>query len=553
MNFKLIALLFFLFTKTFAQSHEIIITEIFADPTPSKGLPEREYIEIYNRTDKDISLKNYQLFYGNFKTTFPEFLLKANEYAIVCRKGYEQEFSSFGAVVALASFSLSNEGSLLVLKNANNQDVAFVDYSIEWHSNVNAGGVSLEMIDLNYPCVGKGNWASSTDQTGGSPGKTNSVANSKPDTSLPILINSRLDFKEIVLNFDENLSLDFLKEKSNFLLENSSNVISGITYSPYNNSQVVINLKDPLEIGETLNMRILNLKDCSGNVAQDFDLEFSNLLPAAKGEILLSEILFNPKPGGEDFVELYNASDKTLNLKNWKLARLDANKQIEDITELVSYDLLIQPQKFLAFTENKAFLIANYPRSGQIVEIKNLPAYNNEEGTVVVLDDKEQEFDRFTYSEDNHHELVVNTEGISLERVNLNSEKATWASASSDYGYATPGSDNSQTLTDALQNSFYADPIVFNPYQANVQGTTKLKYQLNTSGCTASIDVLNRNGFSVKTLANNVLLGTVGEIEWDGKDNQGQLLPVGYYVFKINIYSEKLNKSFLAKCVVGSN
>ncbi|MCP9763026.1 lamin tail domain-containing protein [Lacihabitans soyangensis] len=553
MNFKLFALLFFLYKCAVAQSHEIIITEIFADPTPSKGLPVREYIEIYNSTDKDISLKNYQLFYGNFKTTFPDFLLKPKTFAIVCRRDFEQEFSSFGLVVPLTSFSLSNEGSLLVLKDAKNQDITFVEYAAGWHTDVNSGGVSLEMIDFNYPCVGKSNWASSKNELGGSPGRINSVAGAKPDTSPPILVNSSLNLKEIVLNFSENLSLDFLKEKNNFFIQNSANTILDISYKPYSNSQIIIALRDLLEIGETLSLRVLNLKDCSGNLAEDFEVEFSNLLPALKGEILISEILFNPKPGGEDFVELYNASEKTLNLKNWKLSRLNLLGQMDEPTPTVNYDLLLKPKNYLAFTTNREFLMAEYPKSGNIVEVTKMPAFNNESGTVIVLNDKEEVFDKVIYNEKDHHGLVTNPEGISLERTNLGNDKSNWASASFDYGFATPGSENSQTISDDLQNTFYVEPIVFNPYQSNDLATTKLKYQLNASGCAASIDVVNRNGYSVKTIANNVILGTSGEIEWDGKDNMGQLLPVGYYVFRINIYSEKLSKSYLAKCVVGSN
>ncbi len=553
MNFKFFVILFFFSNGVFGQTNEIIINEIFADPTPSIALPEREYIEIHNRTDKDIALKNYQLLYGNFKAIFPEFVLKANEYAIVCRKGYEQEFERFGSVVALSSFSLSNEGSLLVLKKPSNEDVYFVEYRADWHTKPNVGGVSLEMIDLNYPCLGKENWASSIDISGGSPAKSNSVAKAKPDFLPPVLLNSSLSLKEITLNFDENLSKDFLSKRNNFSFVDSSLQILEIIFNQYKTSQVVIRLNESLETGEVLKLKISNLTDCSGNASGEFELKFWNLEPAIRGEILLSEVLFNPKPGGEDFVEVYNSSDKTMNLKNWKLARLGTGGQISDIKELISYDLLLKPKGFVAFTKGKSFLTDNYPKTGKVVEVQQMPAFNNEEGTVVLLNEQNEEFERFAYSEKNHHELVVNPEGISLERTNLNSEKAIWASASSDYGYATPGAENSQTLTDVLQNVFYAEPIVFNPYQANENNTTKLKYQLNAIGSSASVEVLNKNGLAVRTLLNNFTLGTQGEIEWDGKDNSGQLLPVGYYVFKINVYSSKINHSFLAKCVLGSN
>ena len=53
-------------------------------------------------------------------------------------------------------------------------------------------------------------------------------------------------------------------------------------------------------------------------------------------------------------------------------------------------------------------------------------------------------------------------------------------------------------------------------------------------------EVLDKNGKSVRILHNNQVLGTEGKITWDGKDNQGQLLPVGYYVFNIKLYSKQI-------------
>ncbi len=117
MSFKLLLLSVFLCYYSFGQTHQLIITEIMADPTPSKGLPEREYLEIFNPTSSDINLKNFKLFYGSFSVSFPDSIIKSNAYAIVFRKGYEEEFRNYGQIIPLPNFSLSNEGALLVLKN----------------------------------------------------------------------------------------------------------------------------------------------------------------------------------------------------------------------------------------------------------------------------------------------------------------------------------------------------------------------------------------------------------------------------------------------------
>lgn len=554
MNIKLLVLFFLMCFQNFGQTHQLIITEIMADPTPSKGLPEREYLEIFNPTPNDISLKNFELYYGSFSVFFPDSIIKSNNYAIVFRKGYEAEFRGFGQIIPLSNFSLNNEGSLLVLKNDKGQDVFFIEYSSSWNTLKNDGGLSLEMIDTGFPCVKNHNWASSTNLNGGTPGKVNSVKNAKPDILGPKLLNFIVDNNLVTLNFDEELSSDFLKIKSNFKIKDGINEVSDVFYEIYKTNTITIQLKQPIEEGESIELIVENLEDCSGNVSEGFGIELSNLVPAQIGEVLISEILFNPKIGGEDFVEIFNGSGKTLNLKGWKFAKLDAKNEISEIIEIANYDLLIEPKSFLAFSENKIFLQLNYPKAGNIIKVMKMPSFNNDVGTVIVLDKNDVEFDRFSYSQKMHHQLIVNSEGVSLERVNFDlANKSIWTSASKDCGFASPGSPNSQSITESLKNVFYAEPIVFNPYQNIGNSETFLKYHLNGQGFVAKIDVMDKNGKIVRNLSNNAILGSSGEIGWDGFSNSGELLPVGYYVIRIKLYATKINEDFFVKCVIGSN
>ena len=46
-----------------AVTGDVVITEIMADPYPVVKLPEIEYLEIFNRSDKRLSLRNWELRY----------------------------------------------------------------------------------------------------------------------------------------------------------------------------------------------------------------------------------------------------------------------------------------------------------------------------------------------------------------------------------------------------------------------------------------------------------------------------------------------------------
>ena len=126
-----------------AQSvNELIISEIMADPTPSKGLPEKEYIELYNRSDKIIDLYRFKLTYNNTTVIFPSFLLQPQSYVLIANKTNEKDFQSYGNVIGLSSFSLLNTGTTLTIRSPQNKTIFSVTYSDKWYEKNKAQGFS---------------------------------------------------------------------------------------------------------------------------------------------------------------------------------------------------------------------------------------------------------------------------------------------------------------------------------------------------------------------------------------------------------------------------
>lgn len=552
----IISLLCFFPYNCFSQNFSLLITEIFADPTPSKGLPEKEFIELFNSTSKLINLKGFKLIYGKTEVLFPEVLVLPQEYVIVCRKGNEQDFANYGKVIPLNSFSLINEGSLLVLKDEKQNDIFFVTYSSNWYTKGRDQGFSLEMIDLSFPCQGYQNWESSISPLGASPGKKNSVSRNKPDITPPILLSSSLNNFIISLKFDENLSFSTSQIKSKLSLPNLT--IKDVKFLPYDYTVLQIELLRKLEQNEELKLELDAIEDCSGNVSQKVIVDFFNLSPPDSSELLISEILFNPHTGGKDYVEFYNNSKNKINLKSWFLSNMDLKGVVGKFEMISTSDLILKPQEFLAITENAKITESQYPtfEKRYIFQSSKIPSFNIDKGTVLLFNPERKEFDRFSYSDNMHTAFIADSKGVSLERINFkiaNRIASNWHSASSEVFYGTPGYANSQKAPQVLQDQVYVEPLIFNPYQNSVNNSTYLYYDLEANGQLVSIDVLDKFGISKRKLRNISMVGSQGKIEWDGSGEDGNLLPVGYYFFNVQLTKSNKIETFRRKVVLGSN
>ncbi|MBK8722490.1 MAG: lamin tail domain-containing protein [Saprospiraceae bacterium] len=66
---------------------DFVINEIMADPTPVVGLPEVEYLELYNRSDKYLNLNNINIVKGTTNYKLPNQIVAPKSYTILCDDG----------------------------------------------------------------------------------------------------------------------------------------------------------------------------------------------------------------------------------------------------------------------------------------------------------------------------------------------------------------------------------------------------------------------------------------------------------------------------------
>ena len=119
-----------------AKQYDVVIDEIFADPTPEVGLPALEFVELKNISVTPLNLSGWELHDGNSTAILPDFILQPDSFIIVCGKSAAVPYASFGTTLGVSSFpSLDNDGDIIYLRSPENIIIHAVSYSTSWYQN----------------------------------------------------------------------------------------------------------------------------------------------------------------------------------------------------------------------------------------------------------------------------------------------------------------------------------------------------------------------------------------------------------------------------------
>jgi len=544
------------------QPYDIVINEIMADPNPVVSLPDIEYLEIYNTTVFDINISGWTLKTGTSIRNFPSVIVKANEYYIVCDEDDEVEFTGFGNVISVnGSLSLTNSGQTLSISNESGDLISRVIYTEDWYQDEYKaeGGWSLEQIDPLNPCGEENNWIASEGETGGTPGQENSVFASNPDLDAPELLRiAVLSENSIQLFFNESLeSLSAMSLEIYFVDQSIGNPISINIIEPDFKS-LTLGFENSFNSSLVYTLEISGgITDCAGNeIADKNSARFAIPVDFEENDVVINEILFNPIPDGSDFVEIYNRSEKTFDIKDLRIATLDIETgEYSGIENITNDGFLIFPGDYIVLTEDAVFIKEQYYTSNPdgFIEM-DLPTMNDDNGIVLLLNKSLEIIDKISYDEDMQFSLLATNEGVSLERINYNrpsADKTNWHSASELVGFATPAYENSQYLDEEdIVDEVTIVPEVFSPDNDGFEDVTNITLLLDEPGYVANIKIFDSKGRLIRYLANNQLLGIESVITWDGLDDKSQKAPIGIYVVYIEIFDLDGNVKQYKKSVV---
>ena len=507
---------------------DVIINEFVCDPAPVVDLPEYEYVEIYNRTSKYFDLTGWKLGDASGDGTVQAGWLYPGEYKILCSSAAA---SSFPSAVAVTSFpSLNNAGDDIVLKSDLDQIINKITYTDEWYHDLVKmdGGWSIERINANDPCSDIDNWRASTSTLGGTPGWINSVNNATADITAPsIELLVPLFPNQLEIYFTEGM--DSTSVKNALISVLPSLTLSSNSVTAAGSHMTTLTFVENFAPSQVYTIQLQGVADCWMNTT---DLIGQFALPElpSPGDVVVNEILFDPYTGGYDWIEVYNASDKLIDLKDWQLANFDdtiANHKT------VSGHYYLTPGAYAVLGKDSVFVLQNYPAavSGTFVYCET-PSYNVDSGTVYLIYDSVV-IDNVSYTEDWHFQLLDDTDGVTLERIDpagVSNDQNNWHSAAEAIGFGTPGAKNSQYRPAEQNGDFNFTSQTVSPDNDGFEDLLQVNYQMEESGLLGTFTIYDDRGRLIRKVLSNELLATSGTFVWDGVTDDEVKASIGAYV-----------------------
>ncbi|CAG4991473.1 hypothetical protein DYBT9275_00761 [Dyadobacter sp. CECT 9275] len=543
---RILSLAFFLLLLTIRQGaaqryNDILITEIMADPSPAVGLPEVEYIELYNRTDKQISFKNWHLNLGSKKIPMPDSVLGGHEHVVISQKNNAVKFQGLAKSWGVNGFSLVNENGLIAIYNSRNQLVCATDYKAGWWApEKRDGGYALEMADIEAPCTGRKNWDVSSDAHGGTPGRKNSLSRPVSDKIAPwperVDLNSA---RELLVYFNETIDSASAVNTINFSIQGRDVLDAEVEMPLFR--QLKLTLHDALADNQRYTLTIKNISDCAGNILRQAVMDIALPIGADSGDVVLNEILFNPRDNGVDFVEVYNRSAKYISLKDWSLGNIKKGNP-DAFESLTAQNFVMPPGSFLALSADSDVVREQYPVevTRSFLEMERFPVYANTTGGVVLRDAQQRIADRFDYAESMHSVLLNSVEGVSLEKADASKssqESGNWRSGSGVTGYATPGYRNSQVYAMNEEEFVRFQQSGVSPNGDGQDDQAVFDYQFSGAGNFCNMKIFDIQGRLVKSLLQNQSVAASGQVVWDATDNKNTVVAPGYYLLLTDVWN----------------
>lgn len=247
-------------------------------------------------------------------------------------------------------------------------------------------------------------------------------------------------------------------------------------------------------------------------------------------DVVINEISYNNNGNSDpgDWVELSNIGETDIDISGWKMTDSDP-----------SHQYIFQPRTIL---RAKGHLVL----SNDLTQIKSVfPGLtnlygpfsfglSNSQDAVKIYSDEGQLIDEVNYRNAAPWKTGDMNELWSIELKNPSLDNGSGANWSLSVNHGTPGMRNAAYLPDAVEEFPVAespDPVIRN-FPNPFSDGTYLEFELNKPG-KYQISIYDMYGRSLKTFSGGDQLSIAHTIYWDGKDEAGQLIAPGVYLYRL--------------------
>lgn len=426
---------------------DIVINEIMYAPNS----PAPEWVEIYNRSEKVISLAGYNIS-DNSDTLLvvqKSAHLNPGEYFVIASDSSIADYYNIPSGFTAGKLPvLNNSGDKVILLDSLYRVIDSLAYSPDWGG---VDGRSAERISPGNESDDPGNWKTSKDYLKGTPGKINSV--SRKDTDLSVagirfnppdpVLGDEVSIAALVKNMGKNaanfsiiLSMDTNNDSS---ADKKVDEISGLQLSPADSEFVTFNYKIN---GIRKFQNFIASVESPADQDTTNDKFYARITPGYRDKsLVINEIMYDPGKGEPEWVEVFNNSSDTMNLKNWDIINVAPSPRYYPLS---GSDYLLSPGDYLVIAADTTFFM-KHPSAPSKVIILNFGTLSNNFDGVEFTDPNGKLIDSVLYSSG-----WGGGNGVSIERISApvnSNESANWAS-SMDASGSTPGMINSVSRKD---------------------------------------------------------------------------------------------------------
>ncbi|MBT8401639.1 MAG: lamin tail domain-containing protein, partial [Rhodothermia bacterium] len=484
-----------------ASPGSVVINEIDFAPMPA----ESEFVELVNRSNRSVDLSALELTDGGTSTTIvpATLFLDPGEFAVITRDtvAFRLRFATAPAIQPSRWPSLNNSGDLVAIV-VGRDTIDAVRYQPEWAS----GSGSLERVNPVLPSNFRGNWESSLDSRGGTPGAQNSIFaidTTNPEVAWAGQKSGAQNFVHV--QFSESIPVDSL-ERGDFALNGivATELLPG--HDRYGDS-IVLRF-DAVSAGD---LSVRNLHDVAGNTSPLSSVRLR--LQPYSGSFVINELMYDPiadafdgKPDQTEFVELRSLSAEPLDLSSCVVSGPVDEHGDRDLLNLESADAALRPNGFMTIVArgNGQTLLDAFPDIPQdaiVRQVRESSLRLVNTGTTVRIECPDAGVvDSVSYDPAWHNDTVPFHAGRSLERIDPVApgySPLNWSTSVAPFG-ASPGRQNSiappPTLLPARKNELIITEVMYEPRSDPPSPQFEYVEILNRSD--RQIDI---NGFSITT------------------------------------------------------